>query len=211
VVTDHLGTPRLLVDEAGDVAWKAQLDIYGVARQDVMRTGCPWRWPGQYEDEETGLYYNRFRYYDPEAGRYVSPDPIGLAGGLALYGYVEDPLDRMDPFGLAECGKIDPKKVRFSQESILSTFKDGSSVLELAEALKKGRVFPESIPAIKTFLKEGLLYTLDNRRLAAFRLSGTEVPFVTAAAAEVARDSWKFTTKTQGASILMRDIRRWIR
>ena len=104
VVTDHLGAPRLLMDEAGEVAWKAQLDIYGVARYDVMRTGCPWRWPGQYEDQETGLYYNRFRYYDPEAGRYVSPDPIGLVGGLSAYVYVADVLVWIDPYGLARCG-----------------------------------------------------------------------------------------------------------
>jgi RHS repeat-associated protein len=102
VVTDHLGAPRLLVDEAGEVAWQAQLDVYGVPRQDVMRTACPWRWPGQYEDEETGLYYNRFRYYDPESGRYISQDPIGLAGGLEPYGYVGDPLAWIDPFGLVK-------------------------------------------------------------------------------------------------------------
>jgi RHS repeat-associated protein len=105
VVTDHLGAPRLLVDEAGEVAWQAQLDIYGVPRQDVMRTACPWRWPGQYEDEETGLYYNRFRYYDPESGRYISQDPIGLAGGLGQYSYVHDPLSWLDPFGLSACSR----------------------------------------------------------------------------------------------------------
>ncbi len=108
VVTDHLGTPTALFDEAGEIAWKAQLDLVGVATTDVMRTACPWRWPGQYEDEETGLYYNRFRYYDPEAGRYISQDPIGLAGGFNTYGYVVDPLSLMDPLGLS-C-KITPGK-----------------------------------------------------------------------------------------------------
>lgn len=101
VVTDHLGTPQMLADEAGALAWKAQLDVYGVAREDVALTGCPWRWPGQYEDEETGLYYNRFRYYDPGTGRYVSQDPIGLNGGLAVYGYVADPWFWIDPLGLS--------------------------------------------------------------------------------------------------------------
>lgn len=102
IVTDHLGTPRMMLDEAGQIAWKAQLDLYGVARADVMRTSCPWRWPGQYEDEETGLYYNRFRYYDPEAGAYLSQDPIRLIGGLRSYGYVDDPLSGIDPLGLAK-------------------------------------------------------------------------------------------------------------
>lgn len=64
------------------------------------KTECPWRYPGQYEDRETGLYYNRFRYYDPESGRYVSQDPIGLRNGVAQYGYVTDPYCWIDPLGL---------------------------------------------------------------------------------------------------------------
>jgi RHS repeat-associated protein len=93
--------------EAGVLAWKAQLDLYGVPTMHVGTRGdCPWRWPGQYEDEETGLYYNRFRYYDTGRGGYLSQDPIGLRGGLAPYGYVEDPLAQTDVFGLSgDCGK----------------------------------------------------------------------------------------------------------
>jgi RHS repeat-associated protein len=65
----------------------------------------PFRYQGQYEDVETGLCYNRFRYYDPQQGNYISQDPIGLAGGNpTLYGYVKDPNIWVDPFGL-ECGK----------------------------------------------------------------------------------------------------------
>jgi RHS repeat-associated protein len=105
VVTDHLGAPTMLLTEAGRVAWKAQLDLYGVAAEEINETGCPWRFPGQYEDPETGLYYNRFRYYDPEAGRYISQDPIGLLGGLAQYAYVHDPLGWADPWGLSGCKK----------------------------------------------------------------------------------------------------------
>lgn len=100
VVTDHLGTPRMLFDEAGQIAWKAQLDLYGAAKAEVMDTACPWRWPGQHEDQETGLCYNYFRYYDPEAGSYVSQDPIGLAGGIRLYAYPLDPSISTDIFGL---------------------------------------------------------------------------------------------------------------
>jgi RHS repeat-associated protein len=107
IVTDHLGTPTMLTTEAGAIAWKAQLDIYGVVREDnegiadKNKTKNPWRYPGQYEDEETGLYYNRFRYYDPEIGRYISEDPIDLFGGPALYAYVAAPTGFIDPFGLS--------------------------------------------------------------------------------------------------------------
>lgn len=104
VVTDSVGAPVALTDESGELAWSAQLDLYGVARADVAQTGCPWRWPGQYEDEETGLYYNRFRYYDPRLGRYLSPDPIGLRGGLEPYAYVDDPFAWVDPLGLSKKG-----------------------------------------------------------------------------------------------------------
>ena len=76
VVTDHLGTQTMRATEAGKIAWQAQLDVYGVVRDESLaaagadaaeeaeRTSNPWRYPGQYEDAETGLYYNRFRYYD---------------------------------------------------------------------------------------------------------------------------------------------------
>ncbi|MBK9265806.1 MAG: RHS domain-containing protein [Polyangiaceae bacterium] len=103
ILGDHLGAPTALVDEAGEIAWQAQLDLYGVAKSDVSRTSCPWRFPGQYEDEETGLYYNRFRYYDPDSGIYISQDPLGLAFDLNLYAYVADPLSWIDPFGLGKC------------------------------------------------------------------------------------------------------------
>jgi RHS repeat-associated protein len=100
VVTDHLGTPTELYDDLGALAWRMQLDIHGVASLDTTSTDCPWRWPGQYADQETGLHYNRFRYYDPGLGNYLSPDPISLSGGLALYSYCGDPLGFIDPFGL---------------------------------------------------------------------------------------------------------------
>jgi RHS repeat-associated protein len=104
IVSDYLGTPREMVDEAGKVAWKAQLDVYGVAQvEEGNADDCPWRWPGQYEDQETGLYYNRFRYYDPSGGSYLSQDPIRLAGGTHLFSYTSDPLSLTDPLGLSAC------------------------------------------------------------------------------------------------------------
>jgi len=110
VLGDQLGTPTAMYDEAGRLAWQMQLDAYGVPREEAgagaqAGTNCPWRWPGQYTDAETGLYYNGFRYYDPEAGTYISPDPIGIEGGFEPYGYVADPLVWLDPLGLAACRK----------------------------------------------------------------------------------------------------------
>jgi len=62
----------------------------------------PLRYQGQYFDAETGLHYNRFRYYDPDAGRFISQDPIGLAGGINLYQYAPNPLVWVDPLGLCK-------------------------------------------------------------------------------------------------------------
>ncbi|KYG09061.1 hypothetical protein BE21_19910 [Sorangium cellulosum] len=104
VGSDQIGTPGELVDDRGRVVWRMRLDIWGVASVDAgSRDDCPWRWPGQYEDTETGWYYNRFRHYSPEAGSYVSPDPLGLFGGLHPYAYVDDPLWAFDALGLSQC------------------------------------------------------------------------------------------------------------
>jgi RHS repeat-associated protein len=106
ILTDHLGTPYVMADAQGKEIWSADIDLYGARQGGTGHAqACPFRFPGQYEDEETGLYYNRFRYYDPEAGAYVSQDPIGLAGGDNLYGYVSDPHIQSDEFGLKGCDR----------------------------------------------------------------------------------------------------------
>ncbi|NCH73363.1 RHS repeat-associated core domain-containing protein [Cronobacter dublinensis] len=71
----------------------------------------PLRYQGQYFNAGTGLHYNRFRYYDPDAGRFISQDPIGLAGGINLYQYAPNPLAWVDPLGLKfKCDQL--KKIR---------------------------------------------------------------------------------------------------
>ena len=62
------------------------------------------RFQGQQVDEESGLHYNRHRYYDPDTGRFISKDPIGLAGGINVYQYAPNPIRWIDPLGLARCG-----------------------------------------------------------------------------------------------------------
>ena len=88
----------------GDIVWSAVFYSYGQMRfvlaDDVPQ---PLRFQGQYYDEESGLSYNRYRYYDDCALRYLSPDPIGLAGGINAYAYVPSPLTWVDPLGLMKC------------------------------------------------------------------------------------------------------------
>jgi RHS repeat-associated protein len=92
-----------MYDDRGNKTWEMDLDIYGKVRtvEGSSLSECPFRYQGQYEDEETGLYYNRFRYFDPDTGNYLSQDPIGLAGGNpTLYGYVRDVNIEIDNIGL---------------------------------------------------------------------------------------------------------------
>jgi RHS repeat-associated protein len=103
IVTDHLGVPVRMYDGEGDQVWAADPGIHGdLHRSTGDPSACPFRWPGQYEDSETGLHYNRFRYYAPEVGEYISQDPLGLRARLELYQYARDPLVERDPLGLID-------------------------------------------------------------------------------------------------------------
>ena len=100
-VNDHLGTPQQLVNLSREVVWKAAYLPFGAAQVRVGAITNNLRFPGQYYDAETGLHYNWNRYYNPATGRYISPDPIGLYGGLNLYAYVgNNPVNWSDPEGL---------------------------------------------------------------------------------------------------------------
>ena len=97
---DHLGTPQKLTDADGATVWSALYSSFGKAQVIPASTVTNnLRFPGQYYDAETGLYYNRFRYYDPEIGRYLRNDPI--INDINLYGYVQNnPLNIIDIYGL---------------------------------------------------------------------------------------------------------------
>ncbi len=103
-VTDVIGTPMQLVAANGEIQWQGQPDDWAAVRNERGNTDQPIRFQGQWHDEESGLYYNRHRYYDPQQGRYISQDPIGLQGGTNLYGYVTNPIGGVDPLGLSGYG-----------------------------------------------------------------------------------------------------------
>src|SRR5690606_5908624 len=99
---DHLGTPRELTSETGKLVWKARYKTYGnVAEKEVEEVENNLRFQGQYFDEETGLHYNRHRYYDPSVGQFTTQDPIGLLGGVNNYQYAPNQVGWVDPLGLA--------------------------------------------------------------------------------------------------------------
>ena len=109
IISDHLGTPILAIDSEGNEVWNRQLDIYGRVKREIksfslgedVRPFIPFLYQGQYYDFETKLAYNRYRYYSPESGMYISQDPIKLNGNNPnLYAYVGDNNWQLDVFGL---------------------------------------------------------------------------------------------------------------
>ena len=110
VHVNYLGAPIAATNQAGQTLWQADYAPYGGLIRTAAGKGKPaytlaLRLPGQWEDIESGLYYNDFRYYDPQAGRYLSPDPLGplaeLLGSPNTYAYVNNnPLSYVDPWGL---------------------------------------------------------------------------------------------------------------
>lgn len=99
---DHLNTPQVMTNQSQQVAWMGDYEPFGkVATNPNNSTEIFSRFPGQYLDSETGLYYNYFRDYDPSIGRYIESDPIGLGGGINTYVYVEgNPIGFSDIYGL---------------------------------------------------------------------------------------------------------------
>ncbi len=99
---DHRGLPLALISEDGNTAWRGEYDEWGnqLNEENPHHLHQPYRLPGQQHDEESGLYYNRHRHYDPLQGRYITPDPIGLRGGWNMYQYPLNPIQVIDPMGL---------------------------------------------------------------------------------------------------------------
>ncbi|WP_240666827.1 RHS repeat-associated core domain-containing protein, partial [Serratia marcescens] len=107
--TDLNSAPLEVTDAAGNLCWSGQYDTFGklqgqtvagAAKRQGAQYQQPLRYAGQYQDDESGLHYNLFRYYEPEVGRFTTQDPIGLRGGLNLYQYAPNPLMWVDPLGL---------------------------------------------------------------------------------------------------------------
>ena len=108
---DQIGIPREMTDIHGNLLWYGEYTVWGRLKKDervYKNAHQPFRLQNQYFEEETGLHYNLMRYYEPEAGRFVNQDPIGLAGGSNLYQFAPNVLGWIDPSGWARTETIDP-------------------------------------------------------------------------------------------------------
>jgi RHS repeat-associated protein len=140
---DHLGTPLELTDQHGEMVWRADYQAWGQAQVRLSEAAqrrkldTALRFQGQYLDVETGLHYNRYRYYDPQVGRFVSADPIGYAGGLNLYQYAPNAVEWVDPLGLASNRDFRPTA---NLDRKLSALQNAQSTSERERILPDGRV-----------------------------------------------------------------------
>ena len=157
-VNDPNGCPVRVVDDAGAVRWAARYSAWGrVESLSVSDVDNPIRLQGQYEDGETGLYYNRYRYYDPHAGRFVSQDPLGMAAGSNPYRAGANVHQWTDPLGLAQCSLEDARRLA---DSVPDRFKKLFKCKEFAESLKTA-MQREGLQAEEIILKSdsGLIWS----------------------------------------------------
>nr|WP_323055811.1 RHS repeat-associated core domain-containing protein [Pseudomonas lurida] len=148
---DHLGTPQELTAPDGEIVWSTHYRACGeISRLDIGKVDNPLRFQGQYFDQESGLHYNRYRYYNPDIGRYLTPDPVKLAGGINAYLYVPNPTGWIDPLGLS-C------KIGNCPGSVLDTHeKAGGHLIKKHVAQTRTQLtarlnFEPHIPAASTF------------------------------------------------------------
>ena len=143
---DQIGAPRAAHDEQGELSWLADLDAHGRLRSVAVgeRDRVPFRFLGQIEDPDLGIYYNIKRWYDPDLGAYLSPDPIGIAGGLHAWNFVDHPFDLVDPFGLEGThwvyGLFDPSPSELGQKPYYVGITDRDLEIRAKEHKGTGRV-----------------------------------------------------------------------
>ena len=175
---DLNGCPTRLLDAGGDVVWAAQYSAWGgVEKLVVDRVDNPIRLQGQYCDREAGLYYNRYRYYDPCFGCFVSQDPIGLLGGSNFYFYAPNIWGWSDPLGLECIKKVDPNELNFSQRTINRRFDTPSGKQKINQTIRNGPDQVQDFPPVTVREVDGQLVVIDgnSRTYVAQRTGAKEI------------------------------------
>ena len=172
---DHLGTPLELIDGAGVVKWSIKFRAWGSTFPGCSQgVSQPLRFQGQYLDAETSVHYNRFRYYDPAAGRFLTQDPIRLGGGENLYRYASNSTGWVDPLGLMTskdccCPKLlllSPKEINFAQRTVNAKFDVPGGKISIDKAISLGPAQVAAFPPIRVVNVKGQWVARDgNSRL----------------------------------------------
>jgi RHS repeat-associated protein len=166
IVTDMIGAPAELVSPDGDLAGYQQRTLWGTTLWEPAGAATPLRFPGQYHDPETGLDYNHHRYYDPVTGRYLTPDPLGLAPAPNPYTYVSNPTIGIDPLGLSSCPNGNAETAQAAGPPRGADFiasKDGT-IVSTSRARLEGGFQEAGFPSTPT-RSPGMQYTLPDGSL----------------------------------------------
>lgn len=177
ILTDHLGTPTEAYDSEGNEVWSRVLDMNGNVIEETGNKGMvPFLFQGQYYDWETGLAYNRFRYYNPKSGSYISQDPIGLAGGiLNLYGYVNDTNAWIDFLGLAPWGRGDEAFNKWWNKAKQKTVK--KNIKEVKRHLRGDGGMHEMFPVAIAIEAKRLGFSAEELKAMVISTTGLEIKY----------------------------------
>ncbi len=142
---DLNGLPEQLTEAEGHGIWRATYRVWGGTSEEVRE---PYyieeqnlRFQGQYLDRETGLHYNTFRFYDPDVGRFTTPDPMGLLGGFNLYQYAPNPIDWVDPWGWAPCAATTRKLQAHADAARKAVYKNPQRSLTIRQRAAVRRAY----------------------------------------------------------------------
>jgi RHS repeat-associated protein len=145
VLSSQQGVPQELLDSRGRLVWQGTFDDWGKLVAESGETSCRLRLPGQLFDEETGLHYNRHRYYLPEAGQFISPDPLGYGRSKNLFRFAPNAIRWIDPLGL-ECWMHAAQKEGAERRKATEGDADfPSREAAMAEACKRHGIDPETV------------------------------------------------------------------
>lgn len=148
--TDQIGTPREMTSAGGKCLWQGCFYAWGNTNKQTGEISQPLRFQGQYYDDETGLHYNRYRYYDPDIGRFITQDPIGLYGGNNAYLYAPNPIGWVDPLGLINTRTTGTPNIGTGSGTRLTNVGPNQYTLQISHAR-----YPESADHIRDAQRAG--------------------------------------------------------
>ena len=164
---DQIGIPREMTDKDGNLLWFGNYTGWGRLKNETNVTGTthqPFRLQNQYADRETGLHYNFFRYYEPDAGRFVNQDPIGLWGGDNLYQFALNTQKWIDSLGLSKCDPCGEDKDKLPGGTTVKDFEASLVKLPPGERVAKIKSMAEQVASSRSWTRAKNIERLNPKR-----------------------------------------------
>ena len=164
---DQIGIPREMTDKDGNLLWFGNYTGWGRLKEETRVTDSayqPFRLQNQYADRETGLHYNFFRYYEPDAGRFVNQDPIGLMGGDNLYQFALNTQKWIDSLGLSKCDPCGKDKDKLPGGTTVKDFEASLVKLPPGERVAKIKSMAEQVASSRSWTRAKNIERLNPKR-----------------------------------------------